>query len=181
MSRQRQSGRGGRKLYKGGRARPSGVRADRASKKAAAGLAQPSGTMYTIRGGSLGLKTDSPLKLIEQVSRGFPFQVITRLQRSTDLPLETIAQIVGIPSRTLSRRKAEGRLRPDESDRLLRLSTLFEKAVNLFDGDKAAAMQWLRTPQPALGGQPPLDFARTEVGACEVRDLIGRLEHGVYT
>jgi len=79
------------------------------------------------------------------------------------------------------RRKSEGRLKPDESDRLVRASRLFDKAVDLFEGDAPAATQWFKTSQPALAGQAPIQFARTEVGAREVEDLIGRLEHGVFT
>jgi putative toxin-antitoxin system antitoxin component (TIGR02293 family) len=181
MSRQSHPLKGVRKFDAGAGAKPAGVKALHASKKAAARQAKSSGTVYNVRGGSLGMKADAAIKVIEQVNRGFPFKFINNLQRSTELPLETIAEAVRIPSRTLSRRKAEGKLQPDESERLFRLSVLFERAVNLFEGDKAAAMQWLRTPQPALGGERPLDFARTEIGAGEVQDLIGRLEHGVYT
>jgi uncharacterized protein (DUF2384 family) len=32
---------------------------------------------------------------------------------------------------------------------------------------------------PALGNQVPLEFAASEVGAREVENLIGRLEHGI--
>jgi putative toxin-antitoxin system antitoxin component (TIGR02293 family) len=137
--------------------------------------------VYTSRGQSMGLKAGSTRDLHESVSIGLPFRSILTLGESSHLLIEEISSVAGIPSRTLSRRKAEGRFRPEESDRLLRVSTVFERAVGLFDGDRPAATQWLRTPQPALGGQPPLEFARTEVGAGEVLDLIGRLEHGVFT
>lgn len=89
--------------------------------------------------------------------------------------------MVRIPARTLSRRKASGRLSPDESERLLRISRIVDQAVALFEGDHDAAMQWLQTPQPALNREKPLDFARTEIGAREVEDLIGRLEYGVFS
>lgn len=69
----------------------------------------------------------------------------------------------------------------NESDRLLRAAALFEKSVELFDGDRSEAMRWLQSPQRALGGVEPLHFARTEGGAREVEELIGRLEHGVFS
>jgi putative toxin-antitoxin system antitoxin component (TIGR02293 family) len=96
------------------------------------------------------------------------------------LPWEKIARFVAIPQRTLSRRQSEGKLQPDESDRVWRASAIFDMAVDLFEGDVAAARQWLQAPQSALGGEMPLDFASTEVGAREVENLIGRLEHGVF-
>jgi putative toxin-antitoxin system antitoxin component (TIGR02293 family) len=64
---------------------------------------------------------------------------------------------------------------------LLRLSRLFERAVSLYDGDRDEARQWLETPIPALDDEPPLELARTEPGAREVDDLIGRIEHGVVS
>jgi uncharacterized protein (DUF2384 family) len=35
--------------------------------------------------------------------------------------------------------------------------------------------------QPGLGGAVPLDFAKTEIGAREVENLLGRIEYGVYS
>ena len=43
------------------------------------------------------------------------------------------------------------------------------------------ARQWLTSPQYGLGGAVPLEYAETEVGAREVEDLLGRIEHGVYS
>jgi uncharacterized protein (DUF2384 family) len=37
------------------------------------------------------------------------------------------------------------------------------------------------SPQRALGGAVPVDIAKTEVGAREIENIIGRLEHGVFT
>ena len=78
------------------------------------------------------------------------------------------------------RRKARGWLHPEESERLLRLSSIFEKAMRLFEGDVDAARGWLTTRSLELG-EPPLESARTQIGAREVEDLIDRLEQGVFT
>ena len=47
-------------------------------------------------------------------------------------------------------------------------------------GDAADARLWLGSPQVGLGGAVPLDYAETEVGAREVEDLLGRIDHNVY-
>jgi putative toxin-antitoxin system antitoxin component (TIGR02293 family) len=119
--------------------------------------------------------------MVEEVRKGFPYGALVRFHRESGLPVGTIADLVQLPQRTLMRRKAGGRLRPDESERLLRVSGVFEKAVELFEGDADAARRWLTTPSGELGNQAPLQFARTEIGARDVEDLIGRLEHGVFT
>lgn len=117
--------------------------------------------------------------LLDRVEKGLPYRALERLQKNLGLPKRRLAELVGIPPRTLARRKAEGRLHPDESDRLLRLSRVFMKALELFEGDFLGTKAWLMGPNPGLGGQTPIDFARTEVGAREVENLIGRLEHGI--
>jgi putative toxin-antitoxin system antitoxin component (TIGR02293 family) len=93
------------------------------------------------------------------------------------LPREQLWEIVQIPKRTAARRKT---FKADESDRIFRLATLFQKAVELF-GNLDSARKWFVAPQRALGGKPPLRCAETTVGAREVEMLIGRLEHGVFT
>jgi putative toxin-antitoxin system antitoxin component (TIGR02293 family) len=57
---------------------------------------------------------------------------------------------------------------------------LLKKADDVF-GDGASAREWLTHKQPGLGGAVPLDFARTEIGAREVENLLGRIEYGVYS
>jgi putative toxin-antitoxin system antitoxin component (TIGR02293 family) len=102
------------------------------------------------------------------------------LQNSIDLPFEQLAAKLAISRSTLQRRKAAGRLSPDESDKVMRLSRLLEHATNVF-GDIERARAWLKFPQRGLGGAIPLDYAETEVGAREVDDLLGRIEYSVYT
>jgi putative toxin-antitoxin system antitoxin component (TIGR02293 family) len=62
-----------------------------------------------------------------------------------------------------------------------RLAGLYEKALNLFEGDTVAARTWLGSPKRALGGSVPLSLAETEVGARAVEELIGRLDNGAYS
>lgn len=133
------------------------------------------------RGSSLGLKASSTNKLIEELERGLSFKALERLTELSGITLTAIARAIGIPERTLARRKSAGRLAPDESERLLRISSIFEKTVDLFEGDITGAVNWLTTPKRAFGGRLPLDYSRTELGAREVENLIGRLEHGVFS
>ena len=133
------------------------------------------------RGASLGLGASDTAELIQQVESGFSFATLQTLEFNSGLALSLLASIIGIPQRTLARRQTAGKLAPDESERLLRVSNLFEKCVELFEGDVTAAVNWLTTPKKALNQERPLMYARTEFGAREVEDLIGRLEHGVFS
>ena len=141
----------------------------------------------SVRKATLGLRllaiadSNDAVGVVEQVRAGFPFSKFVRLEKASGLSRDALARLLGIPKRTLTRRQSDGKLRPDESDRVLRASAIFELAHDLFEGDATAASGWLASPQPALGGETPLAFAATEVGAREVEQLIGRLEHGVFS
>ncbi len=127
----------------------------------------------------LGLRTFDSAGLKERVEAGFSFQSLERFRAKIDLPLADVADLLQIRMRTLSRRREEGRLRPDESDRLLRVSRLVGLALELFDGDLDATRRWLTSRQEGLGGATPFEYARTDIGAREVENLIGRLEYGI--
>jgi putative toxin-antitoxin system antitoxin component (TIGR02293 family) len=103
------------------------------------------------------------------------------MESHAGISVARIAAIIGIPERTLARRKTEGRLTSAESERLLRISRVFENTVDLFEGDNTNALKWLTTPKKAFENQTPLACSRTELGAREVENLMGRLEHGVFS
>src|SRR5436189_775152 len=125
-------------------------------------------------------KAKHPTELIRQIQKGLRFSELETLQNSIDLPFEQLAAKLCISRSTLQRRKAAGRLSPDESDKVMRLSRLLEHATSIF-GNIEKARAWLKFPQRGLGRAVPLDYAETEVGAREVDNLLGRIDYGVYS
>src|SRR5947207_12913115 len=125
-------------------------------------------------------KAVPPAELIQRIQKGLRFSELKTLQDTLDLPFEKLAAKLCISRSTLQRRKAAGRLSPDESDKVVRFSRLLRHATAVF-GDAERARAWLKHPQVGLGGALPLDYASTEAGAREVEDLLGRSEDRVYT
>jgi putative toxin-antitoxin system antitoxin component (TIGR02293 family) len=125
-------------------------------------------------------KAVHPTELIHRIQKGLRFSELKTLQESLDLPFEKLAAKLCISRSTLQRRKATGRLSPDESDKVIRYSRLVRQAADFF-GDIEKARAWLKHPQYGLGGAVPLDYARTEAGAREVENLLGRMKYGVYS
>jgi putative toxin-antitoxin system antitoxin component (TIGR02293 family) len=150
--------------------------------KAATLKAGRSGSPVTSGGGSsIGATYNSWLDAERIVERGLPFRAIQRLASVSGLTFEQIKRAARLSAATFARRRQSGVLLPEESERVLRLSRLFERAVDLFQNDRDGARQWLTMSIPALADRSPLDLARTEVGAREVEDLIGRIQHGVIS
>ena len=125
-------------------------------------------------------KAKHPTELIRKIQKGLRFTELETLQNSIDLPFEQLAAKLSISRSTLQRRKVAGRLSPDESDKVIRYSRLVQQAADFF-GEIGKARAWLKHPQYGLGGAVPLDYARTEAGAREVENLLGRMKYGVYS
>jgi putative toxin-antitoxin system antitoxin component (TIGR02293 family) len=122
----------------------------------------------------------SPAVLIGKLKAGLPVQELDDLRRGLDLPMDKLAPKLGISKATLHRRKTAGKLDAAESDRVVRFARLLGKAVTVMESVENGR-RWLSSPQVGLGGATPLEYAETEVGAREVEDLLGRIEHGVYS
>src|SRR3972149_3382075 len=120
----------------------------------------------------LGLHPRDPIKIFKRLEKGLAFEALERFQRNTGLSTRELADVIVIKMRTLQRRKEQGRLEPEESDRLMRVSRIFGKALELFEGNTDAARHWLFTRQRALGGERPIIFAKTDLGAREGEALI---------
>ncbi|MCX7046909.1 MAG: DUF2384 domain-containing protein [Candidatus Sumerlaeota bacterium] len=127
-----------------------------------------------------GKPMQSTSAVIEFIKKGLPASSYSMLLAKLGVPTETLASIASIAPRTLSRRLKEGKFHSDESERLLRISSLFSKALTVM-GSEARAQAWLKSPKRALDGKTPLEYADTECGAQEVQDLLGRIEHGVFS
>ncbi len=129
----------------------------------------------------LGLKSSNMLTLQKEIEQGFPVTVLRHIQQHYAFSRIELADALRVSARTLDRREALGRLDPLESDRALRLSRVYAKAVELYEGNEKAALAWLKRKNRALGNVPPVDLIKTEIGALQVEHLIGRLEYGVYS
>ena len=117
---------------------------------------------------------------IVQIHAGLSFRAVQNLQKALDVPMEKLASVLGMSRATLHRRKIQGKIDKEESEKLVRYQRLLKKAEDVF-GDAKAAREWLTNNQAGLGNDVPLEFAKTEIGAREVENLLGRIEYGVYS
>ena len=128
---------------------------------------------------SIGIKSKNIDDLIRKIQRGFPVSSFEKLRRKLDVSDNLLSQVINIPKRTLTRRKQQGRLNVVESEKVLRIARLYDKALEVFE-DEEAAEKWLKEPARGLGGVIPLEYAKTELGAQEIEKLLIRIEHGVF-
>jgi putative toxin-antitoxin system antitoxin component (TIGR02293 family) len=114
------------------------------------------------------------------VATGLPAEVVRYLSESTGVSLRELQEITGIDRSTFSRRiKQQALLKVDESDRVARVARVAALAMEALGDDEG--LQWLREPNAALGRRVPLSMLGTDAGVRQVEQIIGRIEHGVFS
>ncbi len=126
------------------------------------------------------LKTQNTTQLISKIKKGLPLKLFEQLCRNLGVPEKELCRVVKIPASTLARRKKSGQLSFEESERVFRIGSLYEKALEVFKKPELSR-KWFKEPAWALGDVTPLEYSDTELGAKEVEDLLGRIEHGVFS
>uniref|UniRef100_A0ABX1N8C0 DUF2384 domain-containing protein n=1 Tax=Aromatoleum buckelii TaxID=200254 RepID=A0ABX1N8C0_9RHOO len=137
--------------------------------------------MESLLGGNgvLHAKPRTALDWVAVIRRGISSAAVDAVTKTLRVTQAELAAALGIPERTLARRKREGTLNSEESARLVRLARVVERAEAVFE-DLDAALNWLKSPNAALAGLIPLSLMDTDIGAESVLDTLGRIEHGVF-
>ncbi|HEX9636235.1 MAG TPA: antitoxin Xre/MbcA/ParS toxin-binding domain-containing protein [Acidobacteriota bacterium] len=126
----------------------------------------------------LGRRVRTLADLRRLVEAGLPVasltQVVRRLARSESAAADLKYRLV--PKATLHRRRL--RLSAEESERLERLARITALAEWVWE-DAELANEFLTSAQPQLGGERPVDLARSDLGARQVEELLMKLEYAL--
>jgi hypothetical protein len=86
------------------------------------------------------------------------YEALTEPKNASIDRLETIGKLIG------------------SLTRFLEIRTL----ANRIFGDENKAEAWLNRPNTALSGQRPIDLLKDELGAAVVREMLERIDHGIF-
>ena len=127
-------------------------------------------------------KIETKLDVHVLIKSGFPNGVVTFLINNVPelKNPDFLQKAVGMSVRTSQRKNAGGNvLTSEQSSKAWNFAEVMTQATALF-GSKEDAVRWLSEPALALEGQRPIDLLSTSAGHDLVKDLITRLEFGVY-
>jgi putative toxin-antitoxin system antitoxin component (TIGR02293 family) len=138
------------------------------------------GAIVDVLGGSKALRrrVARQEELRERVKAGLPYAALASVVERIHMVQDEITDVLHLTPRTLARRKAQGVLDPDESDRLVRFARVIAHTTEVLGTLEKAAL-WLRRDNRALGGHSPLEMLDTEIGSRAVEGVLLRIEHGV--
>jgi len=136
--------------------------------------------LVTVLGGSVVLRqrVRSLYDLDRLVQKGLPYQALEQVMKRFGLELVEAQKLLLMPPRTFARRKEMVRIRPGESDRLIRLARVGTHAAKVLGTDEKAAT-WLHRPNRALNNRLPLELLQTDLGTKQVEEILNRIEHGI--
>ena|SRR5450432_461138 len=130
---------------------------------------------------TLPKNVDTPTGLAAATRAGLSVRIVDTIAVELDIPRISVAKLLSISGRTLSRRtSADARLTPAESDRLVRLARILAQSKETL-GSMEKASRWLQTPNRALEGDKPFDRLDTDAGVRSVEQVLGRIEYGLYS
>lgn len=131
----------------------------------------------------IGRELRNDADLIAAVREGFParsLEIVFDELADLELSQSQLYSTVG-KTRTLLRKRAEkARLSSDESDRLARVARILVRAEEAF-GNREKAYHWLGRPNRALGNNRPFELLDSDAGTQSVEQVLGRIEHGVFS
>lgn len=126
-------------------------------------------------------RIDSAFDFIIHANRGLSAEMISNFRKYFNLPLNETADILNISEPTIYRwTKENKKLDRNFSVQLFEVSSLFLYGIEVF-GAKDVFFKWLALPNTALGGLEPSLLVEVPGGISKVRDIIGRIEHGVFS
>lgn len=135
--------------------------------------------MYKVPGSINNILNDPVVRYKKSVD-GITKSQFLSIVGLTGLTLTDFTDLLPVSKRTIEKVKNEELLRPDISDRVLVLGSIYQQGIDLF-GSKESFNQWLHSPLVALGGEKPFHLLETSNGISLVSDVMGRLAYGVYS
>lgn len=126
-------------------------------------------------------KVESPFDFILIANEGIKAAVIKNFSQYFNLSKNLTANMLNVSEPTLYRwTKANRNLDRNFSVKLFEIADMFLYGEEVF-GDRDVFFKWLNLPNAALGGLKPQELIGIPGGVSKVKDILGRIEYGVYS
>ncbi len=126
-------------------------------------------------------RVDSPFDFITIAVKGLNSNAIVHFNDYFNLSKNYTANLLNLSEPTLYRLlKSKDHLKRNNSVQLFEIADLFLYGIEVF-GSNDNFFKWLQLPNTSLGGIEPQELIEIPGGISKVRDILGRIEHGVYS
>lgn len=128
--------------------------------------------------GHVGQVVNSDIDLITITRKGLPKSVVYSLCDVLGISMERLSDLMHISHRTLQRKADDDLLTVSSTEQLFEIADLVSKGIEVFD-TLENFRKWLHSTPYIFNSQKPLDFLDTRFGIQYVKNIIGRIAHGI--
>lgn len=112
---------------------------------------------------------------------GLPYRSVKSFMNYSTLTRRQVSELIHVSERTLQRNAPDKIMDINSSERLLQLTRLFLKGIDVFNDDKEKFIKWINRPNKSLAYSKPIELMETTLGIGLVLDELLRIEHGVFS
>ena len=131
-------------------------------------------------------KTDKPewqmtaVEKMDMVRDGMSKKDLESLKSRTNLDYDKLSTLLSTTRATLINKKGTEHFSAALSERIVSIADLYSYGFEVFE-DSAKFNEWVFRPNQALGGKQPFELLDNQFGREEVKNVIGRIDYGVYS
>ncbi|MFT4152275.1 antitoxin Xre/MbcA/ParS toxin-binding domain-containing protein [Parafilimonas sp.] len=164
------------------------------NQKSSPAMVQESEAIYMVRKNSNGLKGFSSILSFNQkpesqmtnfekmaaVENGISKEDLQKLKEKTSMDYDKLARALSVTRATLINKKKQEKFNAGLSERIFGLADIYSYGYDVFENEERFNT-WMFRPNQALGGKTPFELIGSQFGRDEVKNVIGRIEYGVYS
>ena len=120
------------------------------------------------------------LEKMNAVRLGISKKDLENLKAKTRLDYDKLANALSVTRATLINKKKQEKFNAALSERIISLADIYSYGYEVFE-DEDRFNKWMFRPNQALGGKLPYEFIDNQFGREEIKNLIGRIDYGVYS
>jgi putative toxin-antitoxin system antitoxin component (TIGR02293 family) len=130
-----------------------------------------------------GNKPESQMTALEKmniVCEGVSKKDLEHLKEKAELDYDKLAKALSVTRATLIKKQKDQKFGLVLSEKIMGLADIYSYGYEVFENEDRFN-QWMFRPNQALGGKAPYDLIDNQFGREEVRNVIGRIDYGVYS
>ena len=131
-------------------------------------------------------KADKPewqmtaVEKMDMVRDGVSKKDLESLKSKTNLDYDKLSTLLSTTRATLINKKGTEHFSAALSERIVSIADLYSYGFEVFE-DPTKFNEWVFRPNQALGGKQPFELLDNQFGREEVKNVIGRIDYGVYS
>jgi len=145
------------------------------------GLQNKYDRIVSVLGGSIqvGHAVNSDIDLIHITRRGLPKSVVITVSLVLGISMEKMSSLLHVSHRTIQRKSNDELLNVYSTEQILEIADVISRGIEVL-GTIENFSRWLHEEIRSLNNKKPLDFLDTTFGTRLIKDILGKIAHGVY-